>query len=277
MNRFGSGERKQRATKEVPEWRGVAFDRFQTASELPLLLLSVVMLPVIIVPLVKPLSGGMSSTFDTLDYLIWAIFVIEYVVLVTLAPRRWNYVTHHVPDLVVCGVPMLRPLRIVRSARALRLARLTRMSAFAGGGVTKAKKSTHAEGVKYVVIITSALILVTSIVVYDLERDVPNSTIHSWPDALWWAISTVTTVGYGDKVPVTAGGRAIAVVLMLCGIALVGVITAALATYFVKQSQKHAVDADAGAREEVSAKLDLLLAEVADLRTTLAEVQAANQ
>ena len=137
---------------------------------------------------------------------------------------------------------MLRPLRILESAKALRLARLTRLTAFAGEGATKAKRSAHAEGVKYLAIITGTLVLITSLVVYDLERTARNASIHTWPDGLWWAITTVTTVGYGDKVPVTAGGRAVAVVLMFTGIALVSVITASLATYFVRQSQLRAAE-----------------------------------
>jgi voltage-gated potassium channel len=99
--------------------------------------------------------------------------------------------------------------------------------------------------------ITSFLVVITSLVVYDLERNAPHSTIHSWPDALWWAIVTVTTVGYGDKFPVTAGGRAVATVLMFSGIALFSVLTAALATFFVSrlraqdgQANKHPRPAD---------------------------------
>jgi voltage-gated potassium channel len=275
MNWFGKHRHSERPKKKVPEWRITAFNRFSETVEMPLLILAVLMIPLIIVPLVKTdLPSGAKSTFDTLDYLIWTIFVVEYLVKVTLAPRRIHWVVHNVPDAVVVAVPMLRPLRILRSARALRLARLTRLSAFAGEGVTKAKHSAHAEGVKYVVIITGALILVTSLVVYDLERDVHGSTIHSWPDALWWAISTVTTVGYGDKVPVTAGARAVAVVLMLCGIALVGVITAALATYFVKQSREHSDAAATAEREALTQRLDSVLDRLAHIEALMANEPA---
>jgi voltage-gated potassium channel len=169
---------------------------------------------------------------------------------------------------------MLRPLRILRSTRALRLARLTRLTAFAGEGATKVKRSAHAEGVKYVAIVTSALVLVTSLVVYDLERDVPHATIRTWPDGLWWAISTVTTVGYGDRVPVTAGGRAIAVVLMLTGIALVGIITASLATYFVEQSQKHSDQREEASRETIESQLAAVIDRLAALEELLRTARA---
>jgi voltage-gated potassium channel len=279
MTWFTAPRRKERPRKEVSGWRVLAFTRFSEAVDRPLMILAFLMIPIIIVPLVtSDLPPGVSSSFVTLDYLIWTIFVIEYLIKVTLAPRRGHYVTHNVPDLVVVAVPMLRPLRLLRSARVLRLARLTRLSAFTGEGVTKSKHATHVEGVKYVVIITSALILITSLVVYDLERDVHGSTIHSWSDGLWWAIATVTTVGYGDKVPLTAGGRAVAVVLMLTGIALLGVITAALATYFVKQSRLRDEAAAADDRESIDGKLDILLDRVAHLEALLADnATAPNQ
>lgn len=67
------------------------------------------------------------------------------------------------------------------------------------------------------------------------EENAKGGNVHSYPDALWWAIVTVTTVGYGDRYPVTEGGRAVAVILMLLGIGLIGVLTATVASVFVKE------------------------------------------
>jgi voltage-gated potassium channel len=68
------------------------------------------------------------------------------------------------------------------------------------------------------------------------ELHARGSNIHGFADALWWAVVTVTTVGYGDKFPVTAAGRGVAVVLMLVGIGLIGVLTATVASFFVQQT-----------------------------------------
>lgn len=81
------------------------------------------------------------------------------------------------------------------------------------------------------------------------ESNAKGSNIHSFGQALWWAVVTVTTVGYGDKYPVTAGGRGVAVVLMLVGIGLIGVLTATVASYFVEQR----ADDD---RDEIIQRLD---------------------
>jgi voltage-gated potassium channel len=69
------------------------------------------------------------------------------------------------------------------------------------------------------------------------ERAVEGSNIKNFADGLWWAITTVTTVGYGDRYPTTTEGRLLAVMLMFMGISLVGVITASVAAWFVKMSQ----------------------------------------
>ena len=67
------------------------------------------------------------------------------------------------------------------------------------------------------------------------EENAKGSNIHNYPDALWWAIVTVTTVGYGDRYPVTGGGRTVAVILMLLGIGLIGTLTATVASVFIKE------------------------------------------
>ena len=71
----------------------------------------------------------------------------------------------------------------------------------------------------------------------EAERNSPDANIKTFGDGLWWAATTVTTVGYGDRFPTTPLGRLIAVVLMLVGIALLGVITATIATWFVGRLQ----------------------------------------
>lgn len=253
----------------APAWRQEAFDRFSATVELPMLVLTLVMVPILIVPFVVHLAPGLASVLLSIDYFIWAIFAIEYIVRLVLAPRRRHFFVHNLPDLVVVAVPMLRPLRLVRSVRLLRFLRLGRLAALAGQGTHKSKRSLHVQGLNYVLIVTGFLVLVTSLVVYDLERQAPGSTIKSWPDGLWWALSTVTTVGYGDKVPVTAGGRAVAVVLMLGGIALLGVITAAIAATFVAHSQGERAEAQKAQDDEAEVGLVEVLDRISALERSL--------
>jgi voltage-gated potassium channel len=102
----------------------------------------------------------------------------------------------------------------------------------------------------------------------DLERHAIHSTIHSYGDALWWAVVTIATVGYGDKYPVSGPGRGIAVLLMISGIALFGVLTATLASYFAKSD----VDAAEAQLSEVNARLERIEAALGRLPPESLEV-----
>jgi voltage-gated potassium channel len=86
-----------------------------------------------------------------------------------------------------------------------------------------------------VLIAATGTLLLGAWLVFLFEDNAKGANIHSYPDALWWAIVTVTTVGYGDRYPVSAGGRIVAAVLMLVGIGLIGVLTATVASVFIKE------------------------------------------
>jgi voltage-gated potassium channel len=121
------------------------------------------------------------------------------------------------------------------------------------------------------VMVTTTLVAVTVVIgaastVLDAERNAPEGNITTFPDALWWAATTVTTVGYGDRFPVTAEGRLIGVVLMVVGIAVFGSITAALAGSLIRAGADEASDAADGER------IRELEATVARLSTALEHV-----
>ncbi len=246
----------------VQEERAQLFDKFDSMSAIPMLVLTALMLPVLIVPFAVHLRGTTAGLFVTADYLIWTIFVIEYLIKVTLAPRRFYFITHNPLDLVVVAVPMLRPLRLIRSARLLRLLRLGRVGAVTDIATGQYRKRSKLAIVNYVAVVTGALVLMCSLVVMDLEQGAPGSNIHGFGDALWWGVSTITTVGYGDRYPVTPGGRAIAAVLMLCGIGLLGIVTAGLASSFIHRQGRPTEETPSGGNE--------IAARLASIEATLA-------
>jgi voltage-gated potassium channel len=215
--------------------RGEAFERFSRAVDGPMMVLALTMIPLIVVPLVIDLPPALDRALLAVDYMIWAAFAVEYLIKLYLAPERWRFVKANLPDLVLVVVPMLRPLRVLRSARLLRLLRLARLVAFAVEGLQEGREILRRRGLSWVLLIVLALNLVAAALVLTFERDLPNGNIHSYPDALWWAVTTITTVGYGDRFPLSPAGRGVAVVLMVSGIAVFGVITASIAAYFVEQ------------------------------------------
>jgi voltage-gated potassium channel len=235
--------------------RGEAFERFSRAADGPLTVLALAMIPLIVLPVVVDLSPAMEGAFLAVDYLIWAVFAAEYAVKLYLAPNRRRFVTSHIPDLVIVLVPMLRPLRVLRSARLLRLLRLARLAALATRGLRDTRGILRHRGLNWVLLIVLVLNLIAAAMVLDFERSNPQANIDSYPDALWWAVTTITTVGYGDRFPMSPAGRGVAVVLMIAGIAMFGVITATIAAYFVEQK----ADEDlAGRLDQIMQRLDTI-------------------
>jgi voltage-gated potassium channel len=214
-----------------------AYEEWERRTDKPMLIISVLFLLVILVPVVfvsLPLS--IRNTLTVIETTLWVVFVVDYLVRFLLAPKRWRFFWTHIPELVVISVPVLRPLRSLQVLRLLRLGGL--------GTVANrlARRTLQGRAVLLVSAITLILVLTVAGVVLIFERGNPHATITSYPDALWWALSTVTTVGYGDIYPVTSGGRLAGLLLMLAGIALAGIITAAVAAWFVQSVVKQADD-----------------------------------
>jgi voltage-gated potassium channel len=210
-----------------------AYDGFAAAVELPLTILALLWLPVLVLPYIVHLSPVVKDTFLAIDLFVWAAFVLEYLVKLYLSPSRKHFVTHHWIDLAVITLPMLRPLR---AARLLRLLNLGRVGVVLANALRRTKALFTHRGLHFVLLAVMAIVFACSALVLSFEITAKGSTIHNFGDALWWATVTVTTVGYGDKYPLTAGGRGVATVLMFVGIGLIGVLTATVASYFVEQS-----------------------------------------
>jgi voltage-gated potassium channel len=241
---------------------GGAYDHFVNRTDHWMLALAGVFLVVLVWPLIdNDLSPGLQDAFYWADLTIWAIFVVEYAIRLTLAPDRWRFVRAHIPDLIVVLVPPLRGLRILIVLRMLRLFGVVSMAG------RLSRQSLHVRTGTYTVLLALGVLFAGAVTVLEVERDAPEANITSFPDALWWALTTMTTVGYGDRFPVTGEGRLMASGLMLSGIAVLGILTAGIAAWFV--GQFHAVElAVAGvsdAVEEVAGEVEEVAGEVEDV------------
>jgi voltage-gated potassium channel len=170
--------------------------------------------------LVQP-QGREAHIVWAVDWAIWGLFVVDYVVRLCLANNRWHWFLRHLLDFAIVTLPLLRPLRLLRLLVLIEMLQKAIGDAFRGRIVV------------YTVSGVVLLIYTSSLAVFDKERYLHGATINSFGKALWWSITTVTTVGYGDVYPVTNTGRVIAVLLMIGGISLVGVVTAALASWII--------------------------------------------
>jgi voltage-gated potassium channel len=246
--------------------RQAALERFERATELPLLILALAMVPLILVPLVVELDGAAEDAVIAADWFIWAAFAFEYVVRLALTDERARFVRHNWPDLLIVVLPFLRPLRIMRSARALRLLRLTRLAAALTVVTREGRRLLTRHKLHYALLTTMVMIVACALLVHAVEEG-HGGSIDTVGDSLWWAITTVTTVGYGDTFPVTPAGRGIAALLMATGIALFGVLTANLAALLVDQGSSEP-DEDG---TSIAARLDRIEAELAALTRVLAD------
>jgi voltage-gated potassium channel len=221
----------------------------------PLIALAAVFLAAYAWPILDPgLPQGARTACGVAVFVVWLVFLVDYVVRLALAERRASFVRHHLLDLASVGLPLLRPLQLLRLVRALTI--LER----------KLGESLQSRIAIYVATVTTLILAIASLAVLDTERDAPGAHITTIGDAVWWSFTTITTVGYGDEYPVTATGRAIAVALMISGIALLGVVTASLASALINRFGEIDEESQQATRRDVQA----LAAEVRQLRAELA-------
>ncbi|MGL5861169.1 MAG: potassium channel family protein [Phycicoccus sp.] len=199
-------------------------ERWERRSEVPLLLLAAAFLVAYAWPVLDPRMDADLRTYLTVaSWTVWAVFAIDFAIRLWLADDRRQYALRHWYDVALVVLPMLRPLRVLR---LLALARVLNRSA---AGSLVGRVSTFVSGAAIAAVVLGAL------AVLDAEHDAPEANIVSFGDALWWASTTVTTVGYGDRYPVTTEGRFVAVALMVVGIAGMGAVTASVAAWMVGQ------------------------------------------
>jgi voltage-gated potassium channel len=157
-----------------------------------------------------------------LSWITWGIFIVDLVVRPALTDERLRYLVRHWWDLLVIVLPLLRPLRLLRLIPLLSVLNRRAQSGLRG------RVSIYVAGG------ASLLASVAALAVLDVERSSPDANTSDFGDAIWWAVSTMTTIGYGDHYPVTSVGRVAAFGLMLGGIALLGTVTATLASWLVE-------------------------------------------
>lgn len=182
--------------------------------------------------------------------LLWLLFVIDLVFRFSLSTDKRHFFKKNLVDTITVVVPQFRAIRALR--------------AFTSGGFIS-KKSGLISGGGLTSALLAALIVVWvgSLMVLNAERSAANAEIKSAGDAVWWGFETVTTVGYGDFVPVTWTGRGLAVLVMLVGISVLGVVTASLSAALVKTAHKS------------TDRVDEVLTELAQLKEMVARLEAA--
>lgn len=199
------------------------------------LVLSFYVLIVLLIDTLLKLPSEISKILLYVDNVICLIFFIDfcyrfYNAKNKLAFLRWGWI-----DLISC-IPTVECLRAGRAVRLIRLIRILRAFRSTKNIVAHVFKNRAKGALASVFIIAILLIVFSSIAILQVEN-APNSNIKTAEDAIWWAYVTITTVGYGDKYPVTTEGRIIAAFLMTAGVGLFGTFTAYVASWFVQPKE----------------------------------------
>lgn len=220
--------------------------RWQKLTEWPLAIAAVVFLAAYSYEVIAEPGGSIAEVIIAAT---WVVFVADYIVNLVLARPRWRWFYTHLLDLAIVVLPLLRPLRLLRLVTLLATLNRTAGAAFRGRVIIYAAGAS------------TLLVYVAGLAVLDAERG-GDGSIQTLGQALWWAFVTITTVGYGDYFPVTYTGQLVAVGVMIGGIALIGVVTATLASWIVERVEQR----EAVSEAITSAHIEALTNEITSLR-----------
>jgi voltage-gated potassium channel len=192
-----------------------------------------------------------------LNWGIWALFFAEIVIMLAVVPSKWGWLRHHPLEvaIVVLTPPALltavQPIRLLRLLRVLRLFRLAPLI----------RRAMTMEGLRFAAILAFLTAIAGGAAFAAVEK-------YSVGDGIYWAITTMTTVGYGDITPKTAEGKIVAVVVMLIGIGTATLLIGAVAQQFITAKVQPSL-------AEIESEEEDLLAQVREIAARLEQLQAA--
>jgi len=202
-----------------------------------IIILSFYVLSSLLIETFFTLPKEISKVLNYLDNLICVIFLFDFTLRFKKAENKLKFMKWGWIDLI-SSVPTFDFMRAGRLLRLIRLIRLIRAFRSTRHIVEHVFKNKMQGTLTSVTIISVLMLLFSSIAILQFET-APNSNIKTAEDAIWFSYSTITTVGYGDKYPVTTEGRIIAAILMTVGVGLFGTFTAFVSSWFVKSDQNN--------------------------------------
>jgi voltage-gated potassium channel len=232
-------------------------ERWARRFELPLLIAALLVIPMLVLDQAE--LGEPWDTIETvLDWGTWLAFFVELVVMMRVVPDKKRWLREHPIDVAVTILsPPVLPASLA-AARVLRLLRILRLLRLA----PLARRVFSLEGVRY-----AALLAFMTLLGGGTAFAAAEHRESEW-DGIWWAVETMTTVGYGDVVPTTVAGRVIGIVVMIVGVGFGTLLVGAIAERFIA----HEVDQDI---EEIDAGEDELRHELREVAARLERIEAA--
>lgn len=261
---FGRSENQKRIDRE----RQTLLNLIQSWLEVPMVVLAFLWLAIFLIEVI----WGLHPLLTAIGYIIWGFFVLEFILGISLAPRKRTYLKHNWLKAISLPIPALRIFRIFYILRFVRIVRISRglqmirLLSSVNRGMRALRTSMRRRGFGYIVALTVIVALTGAAGIYSFERDAPDgSELDSYGMSLWWTAMIMTSIG-SEFWPQTGAGRILCFILALYSLGVFGYITATLATFFVGQ------DAERDDAELASAKdIAKLRVEISELRKELRE------
>lgn len=237
--------------------------RLQAWLEIPMLLLSVAWLVLLVIEMV----WGLSNQLQVAVYAIWAVFILDFVVKLTLAPLKLRFLRSNWLSVISLALPALRMLRVISLLRVARIAkmagmvrglRVLRVLTSINRGMSALGSSMHRRGFGYIVLLTVMVTFAGAAGMYSFEKEFgAMAGLDSYGTALWWTAMIMTTMG-SQYWPQSPEGRALCLILAVYSLTVFGYITATLATYFIGRDAESDDTEIAGAKAIAALRQEIL-------------------
>ena len=246
------------------------------ALEMPMVVLSFVMLVLFIVEFTTSLSLETKRTVNLIQWFIWLAFVVEFFVKIAIAPDKLKFLRGNWLMALAVALPALRVLRIARAARAVRSLGALRVVTVGNRSIRQLGHLLDRRHLQYLVAVVIVVTILGASGMFFLERGVPQSNIRSFGDSLWWAAGAVTNAGT-ELYPVSGEGRVLAVMIMVFGVSLFGYVAGSLASMFVQTDKSADEEERAAVSQEKEECSPALLEEIRQLQQQISELAAISR
>jgi voltage-gated potassium channel len=226
--------------------------------ELAMMVLSLVSVVIVLTITFGRLDAETNKVLLYIDSAICMVFMSNFFVGLFKARSKTYYLQHHWIDFIA-SIPAIEPLRFARIFQILRVIRLIRMSRSLLIPLLRQRKQTTLASLLVAMIL---ILAAASVLILLVESAEPNANIQTAEQAIWWALVTISTVGYGDFYPVTTVGHIIGGLVIISGVSFFGVISGYMASVFVapdEQERNEAQEAQEAHKAEINTKLELAL------------------
>jgi len=198
--------------------------------EWPMIVLTLLLIPIMAIPVMYDLSPAWGRVIYVVDVAIWGAFYFEMFIKLLVSKNRFSTVKRNWFLVLILLVPSFRLFKLARLARMLRVVRLLRLQSRVSALKEPPRKLFYS--IEYGIGALAAAIFVFAFILWQVENRA-GGAIQTFGEALWWAVITMTTIGYGDVVPTSSAGRVVGGITAVAGVLVFMIITAKIASYFV--------------------------------------------